>query len=294
MSDEGSLTLISPYDAEDLRATNIPTNKAMRLLCNVSTGDGNQNTTEMSYAQPEMSTKVSHLEATQAYSGDMTKNVYTEAPSDEPGDFTPMDWKLPNNQHRIRGRLPVLIDSVDHDDPCSPYLKTPDIKPRRLHLPVFLKLNEITDLSGPEYIKAWLDCLLCGLPLSTVISSLSHRLPTGHAALWGSNVHHRDINVGNLMYYRLGGKVYGVLNDHDLMDRQACTLGTEQTGTWPFMAVDMQLSSDENTPYIYGQCLVRASMPLGSCCAQIMTSSLSSGVFCGRVIAMRMAWYRTA
>jgi hypothetical protein len=104
-------------------------------------------------------------------------------------------------------------------------------------------------------------------------------------------VHHRDINVANLMYYRLGGKVYGALNDHDLMDGQDCTLGTEQTGTWPFMAVDMQLSYDENTPYIHGQCLIRASMPLGSCCAQIMTSSLSSGVFCGRLIATWMAKY---
>jgi hypothetical protein len=79
-------------------------------------------------------------------------------------------------------------------------------------------------------------------------------------------VHHRDINVANLMYYRLDGKVYGVLNDYDLsiLPDKTRTLGTERTGTWPFMAVDMQLSSDENTPYIYGQCLIRAFVSLGS------------------------------
>jgi hypothetical protein len=71
-------------------------------------------------------------------------------------------------------------------------------------------------------------------------------------------VHHRDISVSNLMYYRLDGKVHGVLNDYDLsiLPDEMRILGTERTGTWPFMAVEMLLNLDKKSPHIYGQLLV--------------------------------------
>jgi hypothetical protein len=161
----------------------------------------------------------------------------------------------------------VLLACADHEDPFSPYLDALGIEPRGtkrcLRLLVFLKLKKITDLSGPEYLKAWLDCLLCELRSSNVAPS--YWLSAGHAALWRSNVHHRDISVANLMYYRLDGQVHGVLNDYDLsiLPDKMRTLGTERTGTWPFMALEMLLKLDEKSPHLYGQCLIRALVSSG-------------------------------
>jgi hypothetical protein len=253
ISDEDSFDRITLYNAEDPRAVNVLADKIKRLLCSVLTDDGDQNTTEVPNAKRM---KVFHLEESQMCTGDITKHAHTEAQSDEVEDLIPTDWKVPNDQHHIRGRLPVLIARMDHDS-CSPYMETPDLKPRCIRLPVFLKLKKITDLSRAEYLKAWLDCLLCTFSNSTWTASLSYPLPAGHAALWGSNLHHHDIHVGNLMYYRLGGQVYGALNDYDLMDGPTRTLGTERTGTWPFMAADMLLKLDKKPPHIYGECLIR-------------------------------------
>jgi hypothetical protein len=254
ISDQGILNLTAPTHAEDLRPANIPADKAKRLLCSVLMDDDDQNTTGAPYAKRM---KVFHLQASQTYLGDITEHAHAKAQSDEAEDMIPTDLELPNDQHHIRGRLPVLIARMDHDDSCSPYMETPDLKPRCIRLPVFLKLKKITGLSGAEYLKAWLDCVLCTFSNSTWTASLSYPLPAGHAALWGSNLHHHDIHVGNLMYYRLGGQVYGALNDYDLMDGPTRTLGTERTGTWPFMAAEMLLKLDKKPPHIYGQCLIR-------------------------------------
>jgi hypothetical protein len=78
-------------------------------------------------------------------------------------------------------------------------------------------------------------------------------------------VHHRDISVANLMYYHHKGKIYGVLNDYDLsiLPDKMRTLGTERTGTWPFMAIDMLLAPNNNSPHIYGQFLIQALVSSG-------------------------------
>jgi hypothetical protein len=170
VSDKGGLNLITPYHAKDLRAANIPADKAKRLLCGILTDHGDRNTIEV----PSKRMKVFHLEASQMYAGEITKHAHTEAQGDEADDFVPTKWKLSNDQLHTRGRLPVLIANVDHDEPCWPCLEIADIKPKCLRLPVFLKLKEITDLSGAEYLKAWLDCLLCTFRGSTLTASLSY------------------------------------------------------------------------------------------------------------------------
>ncbi|KAJ3723277.1 hypothetical protein C8R42DRAFT_32098 [Lentinula raphanica] len=54
---------------------------------------------------------------------------------------------------------------------------------------------------------------------------------------------HRDLSIGNLMFCRKEGKVYGVLNDFDLsstVDRMAQGPSSkERTGTRPFMSPDL-------------------------------------------------------
>ncbi|KAJ3768516.1 hypothetical protein FB446DRAFT_848376 [Lentinula raphanica] len=54
---------------------------------------------------------------------------------------------------------------------------------------------------------------------------------------------HHDLSIGNIMFRRLEGKVYGVLNDFDLsstVDSMAQALSSnESTGTRPFMSPDL-------------------------------------------------------
>ncbi|KAG8976665.1 hypothetical protein FRB93_012852 [Tulasnella sp. JGI-2019a] len=52
-----------------------------------------------------------------------------------------------------------------------------------------------------------------------------------HRALWKLGLHHRDISERNLMYFKEGGKVFGMLNDFDMatMAGEACNkLGTDR------------------------------------------------------------------
>jgi hypothetical protein len=124
------------------------------------------------YSNLEMVVKIYHPEGTRTSEVDILKRAYAEAQKKESGDFIPSDWLPSNGQHHIQGHLPVLVACADHEDSFSPYLEALGIKCERgtkrcLRLLVFLKLNKITDLSGSEYIKAWLDCLLCGSQSST-------------------------------------------------------------------------------------------------------------------------------
>ncbi|KAF9065076.1 hypothetical protein BDP27DRAFT_1405002 [Rhodocollybia butyracea] len=54
---------------------------------------------------------------------------------------------------------------------------------------------------------------------------------------------HRDLSMGNIMWYRVDGKVYGVLNDYDLAsyekDKDKGPTSDHRTGTKPFMAFDL-------------------------------------------------------
>ncbi|KAJ7108772.1 hypothetical protein C8R44DRAFT_884805 [Mycena epipterygia] len=53
---------------------------------------------------------------------------------------------------------------------------------------------------------------------------------------------HWDISLRNLMYHIKNGKIFGVLNDFDLsllVDANNLSTSKQQTGTEPFMAIDL-------------------------------------------------------
>lgn len=63
----------------------------------------------------------------------------------------------------------------------------------------------------------------------------------GHFFQWTRGIHHRDISIGNMMYYETSnGAVKGVLNDFDLCSVHGRSSRiVERTGTMPFMALDL-------------------------------------------------------
>ena len=59
----------------------------------------------------------------------------------------------------------------------------------------------------------------------------------GHAFLWKNHVERGDPSVDNMMYDP--DSKCGVLTDFDLSLREPRVLGTDRTGTVPFMAIDL-------------------------------------------------------
>lgn len=59
----------------------------------------------------------------------------------------------------------------------------------------------------------------------------------GHKRLWKLGIYHRDISNGNMMYYRNGNHLFGVLIDFDLASlERVFSQNRHRTGTRPFMA----------------------------------------------------------
>ncbi|KAJ3914822.1 protein kinase [Lentinula edodes] len=85
-------------------------------------------------------------------------------------------------------------------------------------------LSELTDLR--EYAQVFYDILQIHQWLYECVGIL-----------------HRDLSSGNIMYRRIDGKVYGVLNDFDLSSRvrdmNHGPTSKQRTGTRPFMSVDL-------------------------------------------------------
>ncbi|KAJ6612922.1 hypothetical protein B0H10DRAFT_1917685 [Mycena sp. CBHHK59/15] len=68
-----------------------------------------------------------------------------------------------------------------------------------------------------------------------------------------ADIMHRDISLNNLMYRRINGKVYGVLNDFDLsvvMGTEPLSTSKQRTGTEPYMARDL-LVIGTPPPHLY-------------------------------------------
>ncbi|KDR79225.1 hypothetical protein GALMADRAFT_1228876 [Galerina marginata CBS 339.88] len=83
------------------------------------------------------------------------------------------------------------------------------------------KLQKITSVQGTAFIKAWLETVIC------------------HAFLWKNHVEHGDPSLSNLMYDP--DTQSGVLSDFDLsiLQWEPRVVGTERTGTVPFMAIEL-------------------------------------------------------
>uniref|UniRef100_A0A8H7XYE1 Fungal-type protein kinase domain-containing protein n=1 Tax=Psilocybe cubensis TaxID=181762 RepID=A0A8H7XYE1_PSICU len=92
---------------------------------------------------------------------------------------------------------------------------------RTLRILGLRKLEEITTVDGADFIKAWLETVIC------------------HAFLWKNYVEHGDPSLSNIMYDPVDK--CGVLSDFDLslLQWEPRVIGTDRTGTVPFMAIEL-------------------------------------------------------
>ncbi|KAF8971737.1 hypothetical protein BDZ97DRAFT_1913646 [Flammula alnicola] len=100
-------------------------------------------------------------------------------------------------------------------------LKVPIEGYRILRLVLFKKMFALTSLTGKPFVKAWLEVVKM------------------HAYLWNLGIEHGDPSLWNTMYNK--DEQCGVLSDYDLAiaRRQLRVLGTDRTGTIPFMSIDL-------------------------------------------------------
>jgi serine/threonine protein kinase len=130
--------------------------------------------------------------------------------------------------------LPNIIKSKTYDLEDMPqsrlakYFEEKGIpyEQRCLRITVQEALNPLTDLLHPsEYAQVFFDILQI------------HRWLVDHAKIL-----HRDISLANIMFRRIDGKVYGVLNDFDLSSRLSSiseVTSLQRTGTKPYMAHEL-------------------------------------------------------
>ncbi|KAH0829145.1 hypothetical protein J3R83DRAFT_2639 [Lanmaoa asiatica] len=141
----------------------------------------------------------------------------------------------------VKGHVPEMLWFKKFDDTSTEQirerlgLKTEGA--RVLCMIIFRKLRPITELCGDQFLNAWWATVKC------------------HRALWKGGVYHRDVSPSNLMYRMDKQKqIVAVLNDFDLASTKAIAIGTQRTGTVPFMAVELldEIALQGDVAHLYG------------------------------------------
>lgn len=195
---------------------------------------------------PVTSAKLSKDDPEIAKDGMVAKVFWAEEQRTSEPDILKKVYEIAEKQNDVKGHVPHLLWHHKFKDPTSKIREAlgvpePAKGSRVLYILVFRKLKPITELKGTEFFEAWRQCIMCmwlivcGSPLVEIMCFV------GHYALWQAGVYHRDVSPGNMMWYRNGTVLMGVLNDYDLSSLATALgpQGNERTGTIPFMALDL-------------------------------------------------------
>ncbi|KAF5358729.1 hypothetical protein D9757_012257 [Collybiopsis confluens] len=113
---------------------------------------------------------------------------------------------------------------------------------RVLRITISEELCSLNDLKTPEEAAQVFYDILQGKS-SSYTGFLYLTLAVVHRWLYTeANILHRDLSMGNIMFRRVGGKVYGVLNDFDLssfLPLRDEPSSKWRTGTRPYMSRDL-------------------------------------------------------
>jgi hypothetical protein len=134
---------------------------------------GDSTSCGMDLSKYKLVAKIYHPEQSRTSEVDILKHAYNVAQQDNPADFFPSGLKPSNDASYARGHLPVLLGYAEHDEPCTQALDMFGVKPagrRLMRILLFVKLKEMTKLTGEEYLKAFLDCLLCKFDSSFLLT----------------------------------------------------------------------------------------------------------------------------
>ncbi|KAJ3928148.1 MAG: protein kinase [Lentinula lateritia] len=120
---------------------------------------------------------------------------------------------LPNKKKSFHRRLKTLLKD--------------EYEERVMHVTVFEKLHPLSELTDPrDFAQVFYDILQI------------------HQWLYEcAGILHRDLSSENIMFRRIDGNIYGVLNDFDhssrVRDMDKGPTSNQRTGTRPFMSVDL-------------------------------------------------------
>ena len=145
----------------------------------------------------------------------------------------------------IGDHIPEMVCHRDPNFLCSStktirqFLDLPTDGSRRLRVIVFGLLRPIKELKERDMLTAYLQCFFCMYRGRTAPNALLTDHDTGHYCLWKKGIQHGDVSLGNMMWD--DRRKVGILNDFDLSKfaNQKGSSGQDNTGTLPFMALDL-------------------------------------------------------
>jgi len=147
--------------------------------------------------------------------------------------------------HFIGNHIPEVVCHRDPSFLCSStktirqFLGLPTDGSRSLRVIVFGLLRPIKELKERDMLTAYLQCFFCTYHGRTDPNALLTDYDTGHYCLWKKGIQHGDVSLGNMMWD--DRRKVGILNDFDLSKfaDQKGQSGQDNTGTLPFMALDL-------------------------------------------------------
>jgi len=145
----------------------------------------------------------------------------------------------------IGNHIPEVVCHRDPNFLCSStktirqFLGLPTDGSRSLRVIVFGLLRPIKELKEKDMLTAYLQCFFCTYRGRTAPNTPLTDYDTGHYCLWKKGIQHGDISLGNMMWD--DRRKVGILNDFDLSKfaDQKGPSGQDNTGTLPFMALDL-------------------------------------------------------
>ncbi|GLB44274.1 hypothetical protein LshimejAT787_1602040 [Lyophyllum shimeji] len=157
---------------------------------------------------PDLACKIYHPEVTRQNEGKMLDEIYKIVESKDPS---------------MKKHLPDMLFYGDLPRCTTQRVRSMSGKAWKGHhttrLVVSKKAQPLTTLAGSQFVKSWLEAVKC------------------HAFLWKHGVEHGDPSLWNIMYSVQDR--CGVLADYDLsvFRHHPRVLGSDRTGTIPFMAL---------------------------------------------------------
>lgn len=158
---------------------------------------------------------------------------------------------------RIIGHLPTIThfykgahNTLDIRRKLRVTWQTEETNGRELRVVVEKRLRPLSKLQGKEFLRAFLECVMCRLYMSYshLLRLTSFHYNTGHYAIWKhSSIHHSDPSLNNCMYDKQTKA--GIAIDWDLaVDAQSPAGNSERTGTLPFMALSLLVNLFAESP----------------------------------------------
>jgi hypothetical protein len=112
----------------------------------------------------ELVAKIYHPEESRTSEVHLLKYAYNVAQQDPPENLFPPSLAPSNGKSFVQGHMPMLLGCAEYEEPYTSALEMFGVKTEArwlVRILLFVKLRQLSELSGVEYLKAFFYCFLC-------------------------------------------------------------------------------------------------------------------------------------